>query len=113
MQCGMSTTTHTLFLLALNATKSKAAAAHLVKSLVAEWAPHAIRVNALSPGYIQTEANAGEEMEKLNKEQTSYISMACIARPEKFRETIVWMCSEASSYVTGSEIIVDRGYCDW
>jgi sorbose reductase len=92
---------------------SKAAAAHLMKSLAAEWAPHGIRVNALSPGYIQTTVNEGEEMEKLTKEWIGYIPMARVAKPEEFRGTAVWMVSEASSYLTGSEILVDGGYAIW
>ncbi|KAF2676971.1 NAD(P)-binding protein [Lentithecium fluviatile CBS 122367] len=92
---------------------SKAASAHLMKSIAAEWALYGICVNALSPGYIQTEANAGEEMGKLSKKWTKYISTARIAKPEEFRGTSVWLVSEASSYVTGSEIIVDGGYYIW
>jgi sorbose reductase len=92
---------------------SKAASAHLMKSLASEWAPHGIRVNALSPGYIQTEANAGEEMEKLSKEWVHDIPMARIAKPEEFRGAAVWLVSDASSYVTGSEILVDGGYTIW
>jgi sorbose reductase len=92
---------------------SKAAAGQLMKSLAAEWAPHGIRVNSLSPGYIQTEANEGEEMEKLSKQWIKDIPMARIAKPEEFRGTAVWMCSDASSYLTGSDIIVDGGYCVW
>ncbi|KAL1591308.1 hypothetical protein SLS60_012091 [Paraconiothyrium brasiliense] len=92
---------------------SKAASAQLMKSLASEWAPHGIRVNALSPGYIQTEANAGEEMEKLSKGWIKDIPMKRIARPEEFRGAAVWLVSDASSYVTGSEIIVDGGYTIW
>ncbi|KAF2866502.1 hypothetical protein BDV95DRAFT_611562 [Massariosphaeria phaeospora] len=92
---------------------SKAAAAQLMKSLAAEWAPHGIRVNALSPGYIQTTANEGEEMEKLSKQWVNDIPMGRIAKPEEFRGTAVWMCSDASSYLTGSEIVVDGGYTVW
>ncbi|CAN9337879.1 unnamed protein product [Alternaria alternata] len=92
---------------------SKAASAHLMKSLASEWAPHGIRVNALSPGYIQTEANEGEEMEKLSKEWLKDIPMKRIAKPEEFRGAAVWLVSDASSYVTGSEIIVDGGYTIW
>lgn len=92
---------------------SKAASAQLMKSLASEWAPHGIRVNALSPGYIQTEANEGEEMEKLSKEWIKDIPMARIAKPEEFRGAAVWLVSDASSYVTGSEIIVDGGYTIW
>ncbi|KAJ4369392.1 hypothetical protein N0V86_009224 [Didymella sp. IMI 355093] len=92
---------------------SKAAVAQYMKSLASEWAPHGIRVNALSPGYIQTEANEGEEMEKLSKEWLKDIPMARIAKPEEFRGAAVWLVSDASSYVTGSEIIVDGGYTIW
>ncbi|KAJ4319184.1 hypothetical protein N0V94_004057 [Neodidymelliopsis sp. IMI 364377] len=92
---------------------SKAASAQLMKSLASEWAPHGIRVNALSPGYIQTEANEGEEMEKLSKGWIKDIPMARIAKPEEFRGAAVWLVSDASSYVTGSEIIVDGGYTIW
>lgn len=92
---------------------SKAASTHLMKSLATEWAPHGIRVNALSPGYIQTEANEGEEMEKLSKGWIKDIPMARIAKPEEFRGTAVWLVSDASSYVTGSEILVDGGYTVW
>jgi sorbose reductase len=97
----------------LTIVQSKAASAHLMKSLASEWAPHGIRVNALSPGYIQTEANEGEEMEELSKEWINHIPMGRIAKPEEFRGTATWLVSEASSYVTGSEIIVDGGYCIW
>lgn len=92
---------------------SKAASAHLMKSLAGEWAGYGIRVNALSPGYIQTEANEGEEMEKLSKQWIEDIPMRRIAKPEEFRGTAVWLCSDASSYVTGSEILVDGGYTVW
>ncbi|KAF2648040.1 NAD(P)-binding protein [Lophiostoma macrostomum CBS 122681] len=92
---------------------SKAASAQLMRSLAGEWAPHGIRVNALSPGYIQTVANEGSEMEELKKEWVKHIPMARVAKPEEFRGTAVWMVSEASSYLTGSEIVVDGGYCIW
>jgi sorbose reductase len=49
-----------------------------MKSLASEWAPHGIRVNALSPGYIQTEANEGEEMEKLSKEWINRKQRSCV-----------------------------------
>ena len=92
---------------------SEAASAQLMKSLASEWASYGIRVNALSLGYIQTAVNEGKEMEKLSREWIKDIPMARIARPEKFRGAAVWLVSDASSYVTGSEIIVDRGYTIW
>jgi sorbose reductase len=92
---------------------SKAASAHLMKSLASEWASYGIRVNALSPGYIQTEANEGEEMKNLSEQWVKDIPMARIAKPEEFRGAAVWLVSDASSYVTGSEILVDGGYTIW
>lgn len=85
----------------------------MMKSFTSEWAPHGIRVNALSPGYIQTAANEGEEMEKLSRHWIKDIPLGRIAEPHEFRGAAVWMCSPASSYLTGSEIILDGGYTIW
>lgn len=90
--------------------QSKAAVAQMMKSFAAEWAPHGIRVNALSPGYIKTAANEGEEMEELSKQWIKDIPMGRIAEAHEFRGAAVWMCSPASSYLTGSEVVVDGGY---
>jgi len=84
-----------------------------MKSMAAEWAPHGVRVNALAPGYIQTTVNEGEEMEKLSKEWIQHIPMGRVAKPEEFRGAAVFMCSDAGSYLTGSELIVDGGYLIW
>ena len=81
-----------------------------MKSFAAEWGPHGIRVNTLSPGYIQTPANQGEEMEELSQEWVGKIPLGRVAKPDEFRGTAVWMASDASSYLTGSDIIVDGGY---
>ncbi|KAJ9493902.1 hypothetical protein H2202_010569 [Exophiala xenobiotica] len=94
---------------------SKAAVAHMMRSMATEWGEHGIRVNALSPGYIQTAKTQGEEMEKMSKEWLGMIPLQRIAKPEEFRGTVVWMASDASSYLTGSDIVVDGGYtaCNW
>jgi len=85
----------------------------MMKSMASEWGEHGIRVNAISPGYIQTAANAGEEMEKLSKEWVKDIPLHRIANPEEFRGTAVYMASDASSYLTGAQIVVDGGYTVW
>lgn len=82
----------------------------MMKSFSAEWGPYGIRVNALSPGYIQTRANQGTEMEELSKKWVKDIPLGRIAMPEEFRGTAVWMASDASSYMTGSNIVLDGGY---
>jgi len=84
-----------------------------MRSLAGEWGEHGIRVNALSPGYIQTAANEGEEMKELSKQWVKMIPLNRIAKPEEFRGTAVWLASNASSYVTGSDIVVDGGYTVW
>jgi sorbose reductase len=85
----------------------------LVKSLASEWGEYGIRVNAISPGYIQTAANEGEEMEELSKGWIRDIPLHRIAKPEEFRGTAVYMASDASSYMTGSSVVVDGGYTVW
>ncbi|KAI3320717.1 hypothetical protein HD806DRAFT_538167 [Xylariaceae sp. AK1471] len=92
---------------------SKPAHAQLMKSLAVEWAPHGIRVNALSQDYIQTAANEGEEMKKLIKEWIKHIPMSRITKREDFRGTVVWIVSDVSSYLTASEAVVDDGYLAW
>lgn len=85
----------------------------MMKSFSAEWGQHGIRVNALSPGYIQTPANESEEMKKLSKEWIRDIPLGRVAKPEEFQGTAVWMASDASSYLTGSNVVVDGGYTVW
>jgi sorbose reductase len=85
----------------------------MMRSMATEWGEHGIRVNALSPGYIQTAKTQGEEMEKMSKEWLDMIPLQRIAKPEEFRGTVVWMASDASSYLTGSDIVVDGGYTAW
>jgi sorbose reductase len=81
----------------------------LTRSLASEWGEHGIRVNSLSPGYIQTAANEGEEMEKLSKQWVDMIPLHRIAKPDEFRGAAVFLASDASSYMTGADIIVDGG----
>ncbi|CAC9895777.1 unnamed protein product [Aureobasidium pullulans] len=89
------------------------AVVQMMKSMASEWGEHGIRVNAISPGYIQTAANEGGEMEKLSKEWVKDIPLHRIAKPEEFRGTAVYMASDASSYLTGAQIVVDGGYTVW
>ncbi|KAK5071375.1 hypothetical protein LTR70_010598 [Exophiala xenobiotica] len=92
---------------------SKAATSQLMRSLATEWGEHGIRVNALSPGYIQTAKTSGDEMEELSKQWVEMIPLQRIAAPEEFRGTVVWMASGASSYLTGSDVVVDGGHTAW
>jgi NAD(P)-dependent dehydrogenase (short-subunit alcohol dehydrogenase family) len=93
---------------------SKAAVIHLTKSLAAEWAPYGIRVNAIAPGYMST------PMAQPFFEDPAYggvwmpaIPMKRPGQPEELGPLAVFLASEASSYVTGSTIVIDGGYTIW
>ncbi|KAF5101676.1 hypothetical protein D0Z00_000750 [Geotrichum galactomycetum] len=92
---------------------SKAGVIHLAKSLASEWASYGIRVNSLSPGYILTPLTRAiiEANGRLKAQWEAQIPVGRMAEPEEFAGPIIYMASDASSYMTGSDIIVDGGYC--
>jgi 3-oxoacyl-[acyl-carrier protein] reductase len=91
----------------------------LVKTLSRELAPDGILVNVVAPGRIQTErieeldqANAersGRSLEDVKRASVASIPMGRLGRPEEFANVVVFLASEAASYVTGQAIIVDGG----
>ena len=78
-------------------------------SLAAEWAVHGIRVNAISPGYMDTVLNAGEGLEEARRTWTGRNPMGRMGVGEELAGVVVMLCSAAGSYITGSEIKVDGG----
>ena len=93
---------------------SKAAVIHLTKSLAAEWAPYNIRVNAIAPGYMDTPmARPFFEDPKYGGLWMDAIPMKRPGKPEELAPAAVFLASEASSYVTGSTIVIDGGYTTW
>ncbi|KIY01523.1 uncharacterized protein Z520_03075 [Fonsecaea multimorphosa CBS 102226] len=95
---------------------SKGAVQMLSKSLATEWGPRGIRVNSLSPGYMKTDLIKGlleNEGKELVGNWEKDIPMGRMAEPHELRGTIVWMASGASSYLNGSDVIVDGGYTAW
>jgi NAD(P)-dependent dehydrogenase (short-subunit alcohol dehydrogenase family) len=91
---------------------SKAAVHHLTKSLAAEWAQSGVRVNAIAPGYVKTEI-ADIDLPEYRHYWVDEVPMQRYARPEEIAPTAVYLASEASSFVTGSLIVVDGGYTLW
>ena len=93
---------------------SKAAVHQMVKSLAVELAPHNIRVNAVAPGYVLTEMTkrglSTSEWVKLWEEMTP---MRRFAEPSEVAYTMLFLASDAASYVTGSILLVDGGYTCW
>ncbi len=88
---------------------SKAGVVQLTKSLAVEWAPHNVRVNCISPGYIRTELTAQVRQDW----QDDWIRQGVYKRlgmPEELSGIVIYLCSDASSFTTGSDIIVDGGF---
>ncbi|THU88610.1 NAD(P)-binding protein [Dendrothele bispora CBS 962.96] len=92
---------------------SKAAVRHMASSLAVEWAKKGVRVNVLSPGYMLTKLTRTilAHDQELKKTWESLTPMGRIGEPEDLSGAIVYLASDASRFMTGSEIRVDGGYC--
>jgi len=88
---------------------SKAAVHQLTKSLAAEWAPHGVRVNALAPGYVKTDM-APVDDPRYKPRWIDDAPQRRAALPEELGPTMVYLCSDASAFMTGSVLVIDGGY---
>lgn len=91
---------------------SKAAVHQLTKSLAAEWAPYGVRVNALAPGYTKTEMAPVDEP-RFRRHWIEDAPMERYATPAELGPSLLYLASDASSFVTGSVLVVDGGYTLW
>ncbi len=90
---------------------SKAAVMHLTKSLAIEWADYGIRVNSLSPGYVNSPmAQPPFVTQELYDTWMPLFPLHRMAEKEELMPAILYLCSPAATYTTGSDIIVDGGY---
>nr|WP_222858557.1 SDR family oxidoreductase [Rhizobium mesosinicum] len=92
---------------------SKAGVIHMSKSFAMEWVGRGIRVNTISPGYTATPMNTRPEMvhqTKLFEEQTPMQRMASV---DEMVGPAVFLLSNAASFVTGVDLLVDGGFCCW
>ncbi len=95
-------------------TATKGALTTFTKALSAEWAPYGIRVNAICPGFIETDMTAGiSGNEKLKNEMLCRIPMGRFGRPEEVAYATLFMVSPAASYITGHCMVVDGGWTAW
>jgi NAD(P)-dependent dehydrogenase (short-subunit alcohol dehydrogenase family) len=90
---------------------SKAAVLHYTRSLAVEWADRGIRVNSVSPGYTETAMTAVSRAipERLAAWEAD-TPLGRIAKPDEIAGAVVYLASDASSFVTGSDIVIDGGY---
>ena len=93
---------------------AKAGVIMLTKSLAGEWASRGVRVNAVSPGYIRTPMT---EPSMSNSEWAdvwlSSTPMGRIAEPREIAPAVVYLASNAASFTTGANLVVDGGYTIW
>ncbi|KAK9453361.1 hypothetical protein V1511DRAFT_505494 [Dipodascopsis uninucleata] len=88
---------------------SKAGVIHMMKSLAVEWAPYNIRCNSISPGYMNTGLLHNFDKTLVDSWLQS-TPMKRMGEPEELQGVVLWLASNASSFVTGSDVTVDGGY---
>jgi len=92
---------------------SKAGVIHMSKSMAMEWVDRGIRVNSISPGYTATPMNKRPEMVHQTKEFESQTPMQRMADVNEMVGPAVFLLSDAASYCTGVDLLVDGGFCCW
>jgi NAD(P)-dependent dehydrogenase (short-subunit alcohol dehydrogenase family) len=91
-------------------TASKGGVAQLTKALAVAWAP-AVRVNAVAPGWIDTELTKGAQADKARSD--AIVARTPFGRwgtPGDVGGAVVFLCSQAASFITGTVLPVDGGY---
>lgn len=82
---------------------------HLTRHLAVSWAKDRVRVNCLSPGPFPSPAAATEMVKRLQTKSP----MARMGVPHELKGAVVFLASDASSYVTGQNLVVDGGWTAW
>jgi len=91
---------------------AKAGIAHLTKSLAMEWAKFNIRVNAIAPGYMKTPM-LKRVTDKIAEEWLSLSPMGRFGEPYEIKGLALFLASKASTFMTGTTIVIDGGYTCW
>jgi NAD(P)-dependent dehydrogenase (short-subunit alcohol dehydrogenase family) len=92
---------------------SKAAVMHLSKSLAMEWSGSGIRVNTISPGYTATPMNLRPEVAEQVKQFEADTPLGRMATVDEMVGPAVFLSSQAASFCTGVDLIVDGGFVCW
>lgn len=90
---------------------SKAAVIQLTKSLAVEWAARGVRVNSISPGYIETALTArSRSMPDRIEAWLAGTPMGRLGQPEEIAGAVLYLVSDSASFVTGTDISIDGGF---
>jgi NAD(P)-dependent dehydrogenase (short-subunit alcohol dehydrogenase family) len=90
---------------------SKAAVHMLTKSIASDYAAEGIRANAIAPGYIETDMTAGGlSHPEWGPVWRSMTPLPMVGTPQDIGTAALYLCSDASRYVTGEVLVVDGGY---
>ena len=93
---------------------AKAAVIMLTKSLAGEWAKRGVRVNSISPGYINTPMTPKHHpRQDWQAVWMATSPMERIGEPDEVAPAVVYLASDASSFVVGSNMVIHRGYTVW
>jgi NAD(P)-dependent dehydrogenase (short-subunit alcohol dehydrogenase family) len=92
---------------------SKAAVIHLTKSLAMEWCTRGIRVNSISPGYTATPMNTRPEVAEQVKQFEADTPLGRMASVDELVGPAVFLLSDAASFCTGVDLLVDGGFVCW
>jgi NAD(P)-dependent dehydrogenase (short-subunit alcohol dehydrogenase family) len=92
---------------------AKAGVIHLTRCLAAEWASEGIRVNSISPGYMNTPAIQLPHLKKFHKAWAEETPMGRLGEVEDLQGALLYLVSEASSFVTGQNMVIDGGHTIW
>jgi len=89
---------------------TKAAVEHFTRVLAYEWGKYNVRVNAIAPGYIKSEMNADLRADPVRyKAMVDDVPLGRFGEPDDLIGTLVFLCSNASAFITGQTIYVDGG----
>ena len=91
---------------------SKAGINIMTKQLAAEWGCHNIRVNAVAPSFLATRLT-NALIERTGENMLRWIPLGRIGRADEIKGAVVFLASEASSYITGQVICIDGGTTVW
>jgi NAD(P)-dependent dehydrogenase (short-subunit alcohol dehydrogenase family) len=81
----------------------------MTRHLAVYWAKEGVRVNCLSPGPFPSEKAPAAMVERLRGKSP----MGRMGRPEELKGALVFLASDASSYITGQNLVIDGGWTAW